>query len=250
MLGEVRLIPVPGIPEVTPGADIARLILQALRQADMRVQDGDVLVVTQKIISKAEGRLVSLSNVEPSALAVHFATEFGKDPREVEVVLQETDRVVRMAGGSLIVQTRHGLVCANAGVDHSNVGGGQLCLLPIDPDASAGRIRDGLMQMTGVEVAVIISDTFGRPWRLGQTNVAIGVAGMRPIMDYRGMNDAEGRELKVTMLAVADELAAAAELTQNKLDKVPVTIVRGYSYPRGEGSARELVRPAEKDLFR
>jgi coenzyme F420-0:L-glutamate ligase/coenzyme F420-1:gamma-L-glutamate ligase len=250
MSGEVRIIPVRGIPEVTPGMDLPRLILSAISQSDLNLQTGDVLVITQKIVSKAEGRLVNLNDVTPSALAYQYAKETGKDPREVEVVLSETSRVVRMTARALIVETKHGLICANAGVDHSNVDGASLCLLPLDPDGSAAAIRSALMVQTGLEMAVIISDTFGRPWRMGQTNVAIGAAGMLPIQDYRGQLDTAGRELNVTALCVADELAAAAELVQNKVDKVPVTLIRGYAYPRGSGSARDIVRPAEQDLFR
>lgn len=250
MAREVRILPVTGLPEVQPGDDIAALTAAALRQQDLSLADGDVVVVTQKIVSKAEGRLVDPGTVVPSAFAEQFAAAAGKDPREVEVVLRESVRIVRMAGGTLIAETRHGLVCANAGVDHSNMAGGLLCLLPVDPDASARAIRAGLKRETGAEVAVIISDTFGRPWRLGQTNVAIGVAGMLPIADYRGQTDTAGRELKVTALAVADELAAAAELVMNKVDRVPVAVIRGYTVPAGEGSAREMVRPPEKDLFR
>lgn len=248
-MAELRIIPVPGIPAVKPGDDLPQLILAALRDARLQLEDGDVLVVTQKVVSKAEGRLVDLDQVVPSALARHYAATTGKDPREVEVVLQETHRVVRMVGGALIVQTHHGLICANAGVDHSNVGDGRVCLLPVDSDASARAIRKALMEATGAELAVIVSDTFGRPWRMGQTNVAIGVAGMQTVQDYRGQEDTNGKGLQVTVLAVADELAGAAELVQNKLDKVPVALVRGYPYPRGEGSARDLIRPQEQDLF-
>lgn len=250
MPGEVRIIPVPGIPDVVgEGTDLSAAIAQALERAGMQLQGGDVVVVTQKVVSKAEGRLVDLADVVPSDLARQFAEDSGKDAREVEVVLGETARIVRMVQGVLIVQTRHGLICANAGVDRSNVEGDRLCLLPVDPDASAATIRAGLHRRTGAEVAVIISDSFGRPWRMGQVNVAIGVSGMQAIQDYRGHRDTEGRELQVTALAVADEIASAAELVQNKLDKVPVAIVRGYRYPTGEGSARDLVRAVDRDLF-
>ena len=250
MLGEVRIIPVPGIPDaVQEGTDLSEAIVNALDGAGMQIQGGDVVVVTQKVVSKAEGRLVDLGDVVPSALARQIAEDSGKDAREVEVVLGESVRIVRMVQGVLIVQTRHGLICANAGVDRSNVEGGRLCLLPVNPDASAATIRAGLRQRTGAEVAVIISDSFGRPWRMGQVNVAIGVSGMQAIQDYRGQRDTEGRELQVTALAVADELASAAELVQNKLDKVPVAIVRGYRYPMGEGNARDMVRAVDRDLF-
>jgi coenzyme F420-0:L-glutamate ligase/coenzyme F420-1:gamma-L-glutamate ligase len=214
------------------------------------LQDDDVLVVTQKAVSKSEGRFVNLDDVEPSALAVEMATPWDKDPRHVEVVLRETKRIVKMDRGVIIVETRHGLVCANAGVDASNVPGGQLMLLPEDPDASARRIRDSLRRETGADVAVIISDTFGRPWRAGYTEVAIGVAGMLPIIDYVGQIDTHGRELRATWICVADELASSAELVTGKVNRVPAALIRGYAVPRGEGSAKEIVRAAELDLFR
>ena len=210
-------------------------------------------MVTQKIVSKAEGRLVDLKTITPSAFAVEFAGHSGKDARLVELVLRESRSVVRMDAerGIMITETKHGFVCANAGIDSSNVGPeGTVCLLPEDPDASCRRIRDAIGKATGADVAVIISDTFGRPWREGHTNVAIGIAGMSPFVNYVGQKDSFGYELRVSTLCVADELAAAAELVQNKLDGVPVTIVRGYDYPRGEGSSRDLIRPREMDLFR
>lgn len=239
-----------GIPEVRSGDDVATQIIAAA-QGGPGIEGGDVLVVTQKIVSKAEGRVVSLDEVTPSAAAEKLAAETEKDARLVELILRESRGVVRQRGPVLITETRHGFICANAGIDASNVGTADLvCLLPEDPDASAREIREAVRAATGVDVAVVISDTFGRPWREGHTNVAIGVAGMLPFVDYVGQVDAHGYELRVTTICAADELAAAAELVQNKLDAVPMAIVRGYEYPRGEGSAQEIVRDREKDLFR
>jgi coenzyme F420-0:L-glutamate ligase/coenzyme F420-1:gamma-L-glutamate ligase len=241
---------IEGIPEVEAGDDLGRLIFEACRAQGVILQDDDVLVVTQKAVSKSEGRSVDLEEVEPSPLAIEIATPWDKDPRHVEVVLRESKRIVKMDRGVIIVETRHGLVCANAGVDASNVPGGKLMLLPVDPDASARRIRESLREATSADVAVIISDTFGRPWRAGYTEVAIGVAGMLPIIDYVGKVDTHGRELRATWICVADELASAAELVTGKVNRVPVALIRGYQVPRGDGSAREIIRAAELDLFR
>jgi coenzyme F420-0:L-glutamate ligase/coenzyme F420-1:gamma-L-glutamate ligase len=241
---------IEGIPEIQSGDDLGRIIAEAARAQGVTLQNDDVLVVTQKAVSKSEGRFVNLDDVEPSALAIEIATPWEKDPRHVEVVLRESKRIVKMDRGVIIVETRHGLVCANAGVDASNVPGGQLMLLPIDPDASARLIRESLRRQTGADVAVIVSDTFGRPWRAGYTEVAIGVAGMLPIIDYVGRIDTHGRELKATWICVADELASSAELVTGKVNRVPVALIRGYPVPRGEGSAKEIVRAAELDLFR
>jgi len=246
----ITVIPLTGIPEVKSGDDAARLIADAALDG-AGLESGDVLVVTQKIVSKAEGRVIALDTVTPSAEAERLAAETEKDPRLVELILRESNGIVRQRGPVLITETKHGFVCANAGIDASNVGPeGTVCLLPEDPDRSAREIRDAVRQATGADVAVIISDTFGRAWREGHTNVAIGLAGILPFVDYVGQSDSFGYELRVSTLCVADELAAAAELVQNKLDGVPVTIVRGYDYPRGEGSARDIVRARENDLFR
>jgi coenzyme F420-0:L-glutamate ligase/coenzyme F420-1:gamma-L-glutamate ligase len=246
----ISIIPLAGIPEVSEGDDVPTLIQEAARRGP-GLETDDVVVVTQKIVSKAEGRLIRLDSVEPSAEAETLAVKTEKDPRLVELILRESKSVVRQSGPILITETHHGFVCANAGIDASNVGPeGIVCLLPEDPDRSAQTIRDTIHQRTGTGVAVIISDTFGRAWREGHTNVAVGVAGMSPFVDYVGQTDPHGYELRVSTLAVADELAAAAELVMNKLDGVPVAIVRGYAYPRGEGAARELVRDPERDLFR
>jgi coenzyme F420-0:L-glutamate ligase/coenzyme F420-1:gamma-L-glutamate ligase len=247
---QVQIIAVVGMPEVRPGDDLAALILEAARGQGADIEDGDVLVVTQKIVSKAEGRLVDLRQVEPSPRARELAGQTGKDARLLEVILRESRRIVRQEGGVIICETKHGFVCANAGVDTSNVGGGMVSLLPQNPDQSAERIRAAIQEKAGTSIAVIISDTFGRPWREGHTNVAIGVAGMSPIKDYVGQTDPHGYVLRVSTMAVADELAAAAELAMGKLSRVPVAIVRGFDYEPAEGSAQELIRPPERDLFR
>jgi coenzyme F420-0:L-glutamate ligase/coenzyme F420-1:gamma-L-glutamate ligase len=248
---EVRIIGLPGLPVIVPGTDLAALICDAAGNAGLTFESGDVLVVTQKIVSKAEGDLIDLTQIDPSPLAKRFAKQWDKDARLVEVVLRQSRRIVKMDRGVLITETHHGFICANAGVDQSNIEGQDIvAVLPPDPDASARAIRQGLHERLGVAPAVIISDTFGRPWRDGLVNVAIGLAGMTAIRDYTGLRDAQGYELKVTALAIADELAAAAELVMNKLDNVPVAIVRGYDYPRGEGSLTQLIRLPERDLFR
>jgi coenzyme F420-0:L-glutamate ligase / coenzyme F420-1:gamma-L-glutamate ligase len=243
----LEILPFEGIPEVRTGDDLAVLIGGASK--DLRA--GDVVVVTHKIVSKAEGRLVDLRAVEPSAFAKAFAARYGKDPRQIEVVLRESRRIVRMDRGIIISETYHGLVCANAGVDASNVPGEDaVCLLPVDPDASAERLRAALADRTGSDLVVIVSDSFGRPWRDGITNVAIGVSGMRPLADYRGETDPHGFPLEASVLAVADELAAAAELVMGKTAGIPVAIVRGYSYEPGAGTGRVLIMPPERDMFR
>jgi coenzyme F420-0:L-glutamate ligase / coenzyme F420-1:gamma-L-glutamate ligase len=244
----LEVLGIEGFPEVRSGDDLNGMIRDALA-GDLR--RGDVLVVTHKIVSKAEGRLVDLRTIEPSALAKGYATRHGKDPRQIEVVLGESRRIVRMDRGIVISETHHGFVCANAGVDASNVPGDDtVCLLPVAPDASAARLRDALARDPGVEVAVIISDSFGRAWRHGITDVAIGVAGMNPVADYRGLNDPHGYPMEASVLAVADELAAAAELVMGKTNGIPLTIVRGYSYSPATGSAKVLLMPPERDMFR
>jgi len=250
-LPELRIIGLPGIPIVTPGMDLAALIQQAATAAPLPLHTGDILVVTQKVVSKAEGHLIVLKDVTPSPLAINFARQWEKDPRHVEVVLQQSRRIVKMDRGVLITETHHGFICANAGVDQSNIEGEEVvAVLPPDPDASARALRQALRERCGCDVAVIISDTFGRPWRYGLVNIAIGLSGIEAIKDYTGQLDAQGYELRVTALAIADELAAAAELVMNKLDNVPVAVIRGYEYPRGEGSLAQLIRAAERDLFR
>jgi coenzyme F420-0:L-glutamate ligase/coenzyme F420-1:gamma-L-glutamate ligase len=246
----VTITGIEGIPEIQPGDDLSKLIAEATRSQGVELADGDVLIVTQKAVSKSEGRSVDLDEVEPSPLAIELAANWEKDARHVEVVLRESKRIVRMDHGVIICETRHGFVCANAGVDASNVPGGRLMLLPVDPDASARRIRDGIRSATGRDVAVIVSDTFGRPWRSGYTEVAIGVAGMLPILDYVGKIDTAGRELRATWICIADELASAAELVTGKVNRVPVALIRGYAFPKGDGAASEMVRQAELDMFR
>jgi coenzyme F420-0:L-glutamate ligase/coenzyme F420-1:gamma-L-glutamate ligase len=241
--GELRVIPVRGLPEVREGDDVAALIAVAVE-----LDGGDVVVVAHKVVSKAEGRVVRLDEVEASAQARDLAA--GEDPRRLEVILRESARLVRTRPPLVIAETRHGFVCASAGVDASNAPEpDSVVLLPEDPDASAARLRDRLLQLTGADVAVIVSDSFGRAWRQGTTDVAIGCAGLQPLVDLHGRRDATGYELHATVIAVADELAGAAELVRGKLDRVPAAVVRGFE-PRGEGTARELVMPPERDLFR
>jgi len=247
---EIRVIPLPGLPEISEGDDVAALIIQALRRAELLLAAGDILVVAQKIVSKAEGRVVRLDSIEPSRRAREWAASFDKDPRVVEVVLRESRRIVRMERGILISETVHGFVCANAGVDTSNVAEGTVTLLPVDPDASAQSIRSTLESLFGLRLAVIVSDTFGRPWREGLVNVALGVSGIGPLIDYRGEPDSHGRPLKVTVMAVADEIASAAELVMKKSEGIPVAIVRGFDYESREARGRELIRVPELDLFR
>jgi coenzyme F420-0:L-glutamate ligase/coenzyme F420-1:gamma-L-glutamate ligase len=241
----ISIVPVEGLPEIQEGVDVGALIAERAQ-----LEDGDVVVVAQKIVSKAEGRVVPLDGVDPSAGAREIAGE--RDPRESEVILRETVRIVRSRNSLVIGETSHGFVCASAGVDHSNAGEADtLVLLPVDPDDSARRIRDTIRERSGVTVAVLVTDSFGRPFRRGTTDVAIGVAGLDPLLDLRGTSDRSGRMLRSTQVALADELAAAADLVRgSKADGLPVVVVRGVSYARGEGSARELVMPRERDLFR
>lgn len=247
---ELRIFGITGIPLVQTGDDLAAQIIEAAAGQQTPLLDGDILVVTQRVVSKAEGRVVPLATFEPSPFAVQWGEQFGHDPRQIEAVLRESKRIVRQARGVLITETHHGFICANAGVDLSNTGGDDLVsLLPNDPDASCSRLREAVRTRLGIEVAVVMTDTFGRTWREGQTNVAIGVAGMRPLRSYEGMRDLDGRELRVTMPAVADEVAAASGLVMEKLAGVPAAVVRGLTYERGEGSAREIIRPFERDLF-
>jgi len=249
-LNPVSIYPVPGLPEISRGAALERLIVDGLTRCGLSLEAGDVVVVTQKIVSKAEGRTRSLGDVQPSARATEIGHRIGFDPRHVEVILGESVRVVREAPRVLITETRHGFVCANAGVDRSNTGGQELVvLLPEHPDESAGRLREGLKEITGAMVGVVISDSFGRPWREGQVNVAIGAAGVMALRDYRGDHDPAGYQLQGTELGVVDELAAAAELVMGKLDRVPVALIRGAQVA-GEGTVHSLLRNPATDLFR
>ena len=251
-IANVNLIGLPPLPEVQAGDDVAALIVESLNRAEITLAEDDILVVTHKIVSKSEGRLVDLCTVSPSALAKDYAERYGKDPRQVEVALQESARIVRMDRGITISETRHGFICANAGVDASNVASEIVCLLPLDPDRSAAALREAIWVATGIEPAVIITDSFGRPWRNGIVNVAIGVAGMAPLIDYRGTYDPAGYELHVTVIAVADEIASASELVMNKIDKRPVALVRGYRPPLGspDGTGQDLIMDPARDLFR
>jgi len=249
--GEVRILPLPVAGEIRPGDSLSERLLTAAEKAGIRFRDRDILVVKHKVVSKAEGALVALDRIRPSAASRGWARRYGLDARVTELALRESRRVVRRKRGVLITETRHGFVCANSGVDVSNVDGGQhAVLLPENPDRSAAMLRRELKKQLGVEMAVVISDSFGRPWREGLTEVAIGVAGMRPLVDYRGRRDPHGYSLHATIDAVADELACAAGLVCGKLAGTPACIVRGYAYRRGKGTARELIRPAQNDLFR
>jgi coenzyme F420-0:L-glutamate ligase/coenzyme F420-1:gamma-L-glutamate ligase len=249
---EVRIIGLPGLPEVHAGDDLPGQIVAAAREHNIAIEEGDVLVVTQKVVSKAEGRIVDLGSVTPSPFAEAYAAEWEKDPRQVEVVLRESKSIVRQGHGVMICETKHGFICANAAVDASNVEKtGTVCLLPVDPDASCRQIRDAIRDQLGVKVAVIMSDTFGRPFREGHTNVAIGIAGISTVVDYAGQFDPAGYEIRVTQMAVVDELAGAAELVHGKLARVPVAIIRGADYtPSEDASIAMLLRPSEKDMFR
>jgi coenzyme F420-0:L-glutamate ligase / coenzyme F420-1:gamma-L-glutamate ligase len=246
----LRLFVIPGLPEVHKGHNLARLIAPAARRTGMTFRDGDILVVAQKIISKAEGRVVRLGKVQPSAQAIALAKKLSSEARFIEVVLRESRRIVR-AERVLIVETRHGFVCANAGVDHSNVRGRNfVTLLPKNPDSSARRLAESLRKQTGKRLAVIISDTFGRPWRLGLVNVAIGASGVPTLVDLRGTRDRHAKLLRATILAVADELAAAGGLLMGKAAGTPVVVIRGYGYRFVEDPAARIIRSAKEDLFR
>jgi coenzyme F420-0:L-glutamate ligase/coenzyme F420-1:gamma-L-glutamate ligase len=251
----ITLIPVPVADEVCPGDDLGDKLASALKTQQLSLDPGDILVIKHKIVSKAEGQLVELRSVKPSLAAKKWSQQSGTDARVVELALRESRAVVRkkVVGerGVLITETRHGLVCANSGVDLSNVSGGKhALLLPSNPDKSAAQVRSVIKRKTGISVAVIISDSFGRPWREGLTEVAIGVAGMKPLLDFRGKRDPHGYVLHATAEAVADELACAAGLVCGKLNGAPVCIVRGFRYEPGRGSARELQRARKNDLFR
>jgi coenzyme F420-0:L-glutamate ligase/coenzyme F420-1:gamma-L-glutamate ligase len=247
----LELIGIEGIDDVRPGDSVGSLICEACARERVEITDDDVLVVAQKIISKAEGRVVSLGSVTPSARARELGRQLDKEPELVEVILGESRRILRSGGRALIVETHHGFVCANAGVDQSNVGLRRVALLPQDPDRSARAIRAEIQQRLGKSPGIIVSDSFGRAWRLGTVDVAVGIAGIKPIKDERGTRDRHGYQLKAAVAAVADELAAAAELVMGKRDGIPVVIVRGYQSEKEEnGSAQELLRPETEDLFR
>jgi coenzyme F420-0:L-glutamate ligase / coenzyme F420-1:gamma-L-glutamate ligase len=249
-LSAVSIYPVAGLPEIVKGAPLADLTTAALARLRLSLEAGDVVVITQKVVSKAEGRVVSLDRVLPSPRAIEIGQRIGFDPRHVEVILSESVRVVREAPRVLITETRHGFICANSGVDRSNTGGKEMVvLLPEHPDESANRLRAGFQVLSGAPVGVVISDSFGRPWREGQVNVAIGAAGVVAMRDYRGRQDPDGYELQGTELAVVDELASAAELVMGKLDRVPAALIRGASVA-GDDGVQILLRDPATDLFR
>jgi coenzyme F420-0:L-glutamate ligase/coenzyme F420-1:gamma-L-glutamate ligase len=248
---DIRVIPIRGVPIVEPGANLSDLILNALKRSNITLMQNDILAVCSKIVAKAEGRIVGLTDIQPGPLATRFAADTGKDPRLVEAVLRESKRIVKMDRGVLIAETKHGFVCANAGVDRSNVSGGDsVCLLPEDGDASARALQDAILSRSGVSVAVAITDSFGRPWRLGQVDVAVGVAGLKPIEECEGEQDLMGLPLEQSQRAVADAIAAAAGLCFVKNSGVAACIMRGFAYVPGQGTTSELVRDRESDLFR
>ncbi|MEM0374161.1 MAG: coenzyme F420-0:L-glutamate ligase [Candidatus Methanomethylicia archaeon] len=248
----ITIVGLKGFPDIKAGDDIAKMICEKAEEQIGGLRDNDIIVVASKIVAKAEGRIVKLSDIQPSPFAKRVAELTGKTPELVELILRESNKIVRMRGGHLIVETKHGFVCANAGIDKSNVAGGEdiVSLLPEDPDRSARGIRDRIRELKGVDVAVIISDTFGRAWRRGHVNFAIGIAGINVIKDYRGTQDMYGYTLRVTQMAIVDELAAAAELAMGKSKGIPVVVIRGYDYPKGEDSIKNIIYPEEKDLFR
>src|SRR2546425_9488621 len=248
----LTIFPVTRIPDVKKGDDLGKMIVSRIEDQGDEFEEGDIAVISQKIVSKAEGRILPLSKITPSEFAETIANETGKDPRQVEAVLRESKKIIRMRAGHLITETSQGFICANAGVDQSNVGTKRdsVTLLPRDSDVSADRIRKTIHHTTGKDVPVIITDTFGRAWRMGQVNFAIGVSGMKPIHDYRGTRDMYRHTLHVTEIAIADELASAGELVMNKADKIPAALVRGYKIKRGKGTGKDLLRPEEMDLFR
>ncbi len=252
MPNEVRVIGVEGMPEIGPGDDLAGIMMDAAAVQGTAIEESDILVVTQKVVSKVEGKVMSIEEVEASPLAITITEGHRRDPRHTEMILRESRRIVRMDRGVIIAETKHGFYCANAGIDASNIpGNNTIALLPDDSDASARGIRDAVRQRLGINVAVVVSDTFGRPWRNGAANVAIGVAGMDPLLDYVGDFDAYGNMLHTTQIAVADELAAAAELVTGKALGIPVTIIRGYAFETMEDvNIQRLLRTGERDLFR
>ncbi len=252
----ITLIPIAGIPEIGVGDDLVKIVSDAATAGGLTIENSDVLVFAQKIVSKSEGRIVDLNDVEPSNFARTLSTEVSKDPRLVEVILSETTKIIKMdqrkpEKGRLIVETRGGVISANAGVDASNVtGGDKVTLLPVDSDESARALARGFKERLGTEIAIIITDTVGRPWRDGLVDIAIGCAGIKALKDYRGEKDSKGFELNATVMAIADEIASAAGLLMEKADSVPVVIVRGYEFEKGGTGATELIRDPEEDLFR
>ena len=246
----IEVIGLEDVPLIKKGDDLGQILFNSIARMGIKLDPTDILVVTQKIVSKAEGRIIDLDTVRPSKLAETIAHQTGHDPRHLEVILGESKRIVKMKGRHLITELRTGHICANAGVDRSNVDEkGSVTLLPLDPDESAVKMRRRLKELSGVEVAIIISDTSGRPFRMGQVNLAVGSAGIAPLRSYLNRQDIFGRELTVTAIAIADELASAAELVMNKTDKIPAVLIRGYRFRTSIKGAKALVRPAEQDLF-
>ena len=241
----LQILPVHIEKEITPDDNLSKIIINSTD-----IDDGDILVIAQKVISKQEGRIVELSSVKPSLLSEGISSQYNKDPRIIELILSESKRIVRMKSGLIIVETNHGFICANAGIDESNVADGFATLLPLNSDKSAELIRNKILDETGKNIAIIIADTFGRPFRMGQTNCAIGISGLNPILDYSGTLDSFDRILRVTAIAVADELSAAAELVMEKTKKSPVVIIRNYSYDLMDKSIDDLIRPENEDLFK
>ncbi|WP_419880365.1 coenzyme F420-0:L-glutamate ligase [Peribacillus sp. B-H-3] len=250
-MNQIEIIGVEGLPTIKEGNNLENLIIRALNQQGEKLEYKDVVVVTSKIVSKAEGCLVAVEDFHPSALAIELSESSDKTANEIEMILSESASPIKITNRVLIMETKHGFICANAGIDRSNIENQEMALLlPKDPDATAEKIRKSLENYYQVELAVIISDTFGRPWRNGQTNIAIGVSGMLAIKDYKGQFDQFGNKLEATEIAVADQIASAAELVMGKSDGVPVAVIRGYSYPDGNGTGKDLIRPREMDLFR
>jgi len=247
----ITITPLTEIPLIKEGDTLSKMIVKSAKAQMLKLEDGDIVVVTQKIVSKSEGRVVNLKGIKPSSFAKWVALKTDRDPQYVEAILRETNRFVKMKYRHIITETKHGFVCANAGIDRSNIEGEEIIsLLPKDPDESARIIRAEIKKLTGKNVAIIITDTWGRPWRLGQVNFAIGVAGMTPFRDHRGETDMFGYTLRVTNIAIADELASAAELVMAKSERIPVAVIKGYKYSVGEGSAKDLIRPLKDDLFK
>jgi coenzyme F420-0:L-glutamate ligase/coenzyme F420-1:gamma-L-glutamate ligase len=250
-MSTIALIPIPDIPQIQPGDDLVSILLDAIDQSKVGLKDGDILIMCQKIVSKAEGAVVDLKTVEPSAFAHQIADQWEKDPRIVEVVLQESKRIVMMKNGVVITETKQGWVCANSGVDASNTLADDIVIvLPEDPDRSAKNMRIAIQERRSISIGIVITDTFGRPWRDGLVEFALGVSGFEGLLDLRGGEDLQGRELHHTIISVADELACAAGLLMEKSAAIPAVIVRGYTYIPAEGSGKVLIRPAEMDLFR
>ena len=241
----MQILPVHIEKEITPDDNLSKIIINSTD-----IDDGDILVIAQKVISKQEGRIVELSSVKPSLLSEGISSQYNKDPRIIELILSESKRIVRMKSGLIIVETNHGFICANAGIDESNVADGFATLLPLNSDKSAELIRNKILDETGKNIAIIIADTFGRPFRMGQTNCAIGISGLNPILDYSGTLDSFNRILRVTAIAIADELSAAAELVMEKTKKSPVVIIRNYPYDLMDKSIDDLIRPENEDLFK